>query len=65
MLVESGIRQIGNMGLHLDILVRAKKAGLGVYTRAGFKLVDQLVQDATKYGVTAEYSEYFLVKESA
>jgi hypothetical protein len=65
MLVESGIRQIENTGLHLDVLIRAKKAALGVYRRAGFKLVDQLVLDASKYGVTAEYGAYFLVKESA
>jgi ribosomal protein S18 acetylase RimI-like enzyme len=63
MLVESGIREIDKIGLDLDIFVRAKKAGLGVYKRIGFNLMDQIVQDASKYGIKEEYGAYFLVRE--
>ena len=63
MLLESGIREISAMGLGLDILVRAKKKGLGVYARAGFKIVEQLIQDASEFGVVGEYGAYFLTKE--
>jgi hypothetical protein len=63
MLLESGIREIETwcLPVDLDILVRAKKAALGVYTRAGFELVDQLVQDASMFGIKdGEYGAYFL-----
>ena len=65
MLVESGIREIENSELSIDlnILVRAKKAALGVYKRAGFELVEQLVQDASEFGVEGgEYGAYFLTR---
>ena len=61
MLVESGIREAKKMDL--DIFVLAFKAGLGVYKRAGFKLLDQVIQDDSKFGGTGEYGAYFLVKE--
>jgi ribosomal protein S18 acetylase RimI-like enzyme len=62
-LVESGIREIQAMGLNIDILVRAKKAALGVYKRAGFKINTQLIQDASKFGIKDGYAAYFLIKE--
>lgn len=61
MLVESGIREAEKLGL--DIFVHAKQCGLNVYLRAGFKLLEQIIQDATKYGGDEEYAAYFLVKE--
>ncbi|KAI5928538.1 hypothetical protein F4810DRAFT_644084 [Camillea tinctor] len=61
MLVESGIAQAERMGV--DIFVLAYKAGLGVYFRLGFKLLEQLIQDDSKYGGQGEYGAYFLEKE--
>ena len=63
MLVEDGIREIEALDLpsSVDILIRAKKAALGVYKRAGFEIVEQLVQDASRFGVEGgEYGAYFL-----
>lgn len=62
MLVQSGLHEVESLGLELDILVRAKKAGLTLYQKAGFVLVEQLVQDASKFGIKEEYDAYFLVK---
>jgi GNAT superfamily N-acetyltransferase len=65
MLIDSGIREIETwcLPVDLDILVRAKKAALGVYLKAGFELVEQLVQDASMFGVEGgEYGAYFLKK---
>lgn len=64
MLVESGIQAVKVMNSNLDILVRAKKAAIGVYKRAGFKLVDQIVLDASNLGVPEAYGAYFLTKEA-
>ena len=61
MLIESGVREAQKMGL--DIFIHAFKAGLGVYQRAGFKIVDQIVQDDSKYGGKGEFGTYFLVKD--
>ena len=58
MLVESGVREAEKMGL--DIFVLAMKAGLGVYQRVGFKLLDKVIQDDSKYGGKGEYGAYVL-----
>ena len=58
-LVESGVRQAEKMGI--DIFILAFKAGVGVYKRAGFELVEQLIQDDTKWGGKGEYGTYFMV----
>lgn len=60
MLMEVSLQQAVTMGL--DVSVHAKKAGLGVYKRLGFELVDQVVIDESKYGGPDEYSAYFLMK---
>lgn len=62
MLVESGLREAERMGL--DVFVVGMKAGLGVYKRTGFKLVDQVIVNDSKYGGKGEYGAYFLVKEA-
>lgn len=61
MLVESGIREAEKMGL--DAFVLAFKAGLALYKRVGFKLLDEIIQDDSKYGGKGEYGCYFLEKE--
>ena len=58
-LVESGIRYAEKIGL--PIFVLAFKAGRGVYARLGFKEVDCVIQDDTKYGGQGEYGVYFMV----
>jgi N-acetylglutamate synthase-like GNAT family acetyltransferase len=60
-LVEEGLRQAEEMGV--DVYVLAFKAGLGVYRRLGFKLVDQLIQDDARFGGKGEYGTYFLIYE--
>jgi ribosomal protein S18 acetylase RimI-like enzyme len=62
MLVQSGIHEIDTLELDLDILVRAKKAALALYQKAGFVLVDQFIQDASRFGVKEEYGAFFLVR---
>ncbi|MCJ1433060.1 hypothetical protein MMC27_002419 [Xylographa pallens] len=61
MLVESGVRAAEEMGL--DVFVLGMKAGLGVYRRVGFELVEQIVQDDSRFGGKGEYGAYFLVRE--
>ena len=58
MLVENGIKEANKMGL--DVFVLAFKAGLKIYQRAGFKLLDQIIQDDSKYGGKGEWAVYFL-----
>jgi hypothetical protein len=62
MLVESGLKEAQKIGL--DAFVMGMKAGLGVYKRTGFKLIDQIIQDDSKFGGRGEYGAYFLVKEA-
>lgn len=61
LLVQAGLREADRMGL--DTCVLAMRAALGVYQHAGFRLVDEVLQDASPYGGEAEYGAYFLVKE--
>jgi hypothetical protein len=65
MLVESGIREIEKMQLGTDIFVQAKKAGLTLYQKVGFKLVDSSIQDGSSFGVKDEYSAYFLIRKTS
>ena len=58
-LVESGMKQVENMGT--SVFVHAFKAARDIYLRLGFKEVECVVQDASKYGCTDEYSAYFFV----
>ncbi|KAF2421086.1 hypothetical protein EJ08DRAFT_690256 [Tothia fuscella] len=58
MLVQSGITAAKD--LHLDIFVRASDAGLNMYRRAGFHMLDQIIQDDSKYGGNGKYGLHFL-----
>lgn len=62
MLVQHGAKEADKMGL--DTFVLAFKAGLNVYKRAGFKLLDQIIQDDSKYGGSGEYGAYFLERKA-
>ncbi|RYP81962.1 hypothetical protein DL769_001806 [Monosporascus sp. CRB-8-3] len=61
LLVESRIARAEKMGV--DIFVLAFKAAVGVDQRLGFKILDQLVQDHSKYGSKGEYETCFLENE--
>ena len=58
-LVQSGIRHAEQ--LRLPIFILAFKAGRSIYERLGFREVDRVIQDDTKYGGEGEYSAYFMV----
>lgn len=60
MLVERGIAEAEKMGI--DIFVMAYKAGLGVYTRLGFELLESLIIDDSPWGGKGEYGCYFMEK---
>jgi len=60
-LVQSGMRQAEKMGL--DIFVLAFKVGVGVYTRLGFRVEQELIQDDSIYGGKGEYGVYFMIYE--
>ncbi|KAF3070629.1 hypothetical protein GL218_00218 [Daldinia childiae] len=58
-LVESGIRHAEKIGVPLFTM--SYKAARGIYARLGFKEVERVIQDATKYGGTGEYGAYFMI----
>lgn len=60
-LVESGVREAERLGL--DIFVHSKEAGLGVYGRLGFRRLEHVVLDDSKFGGNGKYGAYFLLKE--
>ena len=61
MLVASGMKQAEKMGV--DVFVLAFNQGKPVYTKLGFKLLDQLEQDDTPYGGKGNYGTYFMEYE--
>jgi predicted N-acetyltransferase YhbS len=62
-LVEAGLKEAEKLGV--DVFVLAYKAALGLYLRLGFNLVEELIQDVTKWGGEGEYGTYFLVYTSS
>jgi len=54
MLVKSGLEQVKALGF--DCFVMAKNAGLGVYYRAGFQLLDQIVCDNSMFGGPGKFT---------
>ncbi|KAI1126954.1 acyl-CoA N-acyltransferase [Nemania abortiva] len=58
-LVAEGISQSERM--RLPIFAMAYKAGLGIYTRLGFKEVDRVIQDISQWGGVGVYGAYFMV----
>ncbi|KAE9374829.1 acyl-CoA N-acyltransferase [Stipitochalara longipes BDJ] len=60
MLVQEGVKQADNMGF--DSFVMACEDGKGVYERAGFVLLEQVVQDDSEWGGEGKYVTYFLEK---
>ncbi|KAK5989901.1 hypothetical protein PT974_08164 [Cladobotryum mycophilum] len=60
-LVESGIRAAEKLGL--DIFILAFKAGLGVYKRLGFRVLQEYIQDDSMYGGTGDHRVYYMTNE--
>jgi hypothetical protein len=60
-LVRSGLVQAEKLGL--PVLVVAFDVSRGLYLRLGFREVEQVLQDATKFGGNKHYNSYFLVWE--
>jgi len=60
-LVEAGFRAADTLGL--DTYVLGMRIGLGMYKKAGFRFLDEVVQDASRFGGEKEYAAYMLVKE--
>ena len=60
MLVESGLKEAEKMGF--DTFVMACAGGKGVYERAGFVLLGQIMQDDREWGGEGAHASYFLEK---
>jgi predicted N-acetyltransferase YhbS len=61
-LVMSGIEAANKMGL--PVFCMAYKAGLGIYSRCGFKEVERIIQDTAQWGFEGEYGAYFMVYDN-
>ncbi|PON27153.1 acetyltransferase [Trichoderma gamsii] len=61
LLVESGMQQAGKLGL--DIFILACKPGWGLYSRLGFRVEEELVQDDSIYGGDGEFAMRYYVYE--
>lgn len=58
LLVQSGL-DVARQA-RLDVFLHGFKAGLGVYKRAGFKVLDAIIQDDSRIGGNGEYSAYLM-----
>lgn len=58
LLVEAGLKEVENM--QFDVFVIAKPGGVGIYKRAGFKVLDYVELDYTKYGGPGLYGFTYL-----
>lgn len=56
--MANGIREAEKLGL--DCFVLAYEAGRGVYARNGFRVLDEIVQDNSKYGGPGRYACYLM-----
>lgn len=59
-LIKKGLEEAERLGL--DTFVMAMKAGVPVYQKAGFILVDQVLIDASDRGGDKDYGGWFLEK---
>jgi ribosomal protein S18 acetylase RimI-like enzyme len=60
-LVQSGMEQAEKLGL--DIFIYAKKQGVGVYKRLGFRVERDFVLDDSEYGGTGEVYAALMIYE--
>lgn len=59
LLVESGMKQAEKLGL--DIFILACKPAWGLYTRLGFRVEEELVQDDSMYGGDGEFAMRYYI----
>jgi ribosomal protein S18 acetylase RimI-like enzyme len=60
-LVQSGMKEAEKLGL--DVFIQAMQAGLGVYTRLGFHIEREIVQNDSKFGGPGDFSDYLMIFE--
>ncbi|KAL7900361.1 hypothetical protein HDV63DRAFT_370943 [Trichoderma sp. SZMC 28014] len=61
LLVESGMKQAEKLGL--DIFILACKPAWGLYSRLGFRVEEELVQDDSMYGGDGEFAMRYYIYE--
>ncbi|KAM0263532.1 hypothetical protein ACHAQJ_001151 [Trichoderma viride] len=61
LLVQSGMKQAEKMGL--DIFILACKPAWGIYSRLGFRVEEELIQDDSMYGGDGEYAMRYMIYE--
>lgn len=61
LLVESGMKQAEKLGL--DIFILACKPAWGLYTRLGFRVEEELIQDDSMYGGDGEFAMRYYIYE--
>ncbi|RFU78513.1 acyl- n-acyltransferase [Trichoderma arundinaceum] len=59
LLIQSGMKQAEKLGL--DIFIVAFRGGWGVYSRHGFRVEEELIQDDSIYGGPGEYAMRFMI----
>jgi predicted N-acetyltransferase YhbS len=59
LLVESGMKEAEKLGL--DIFILACKPAWGLYSRLGFRVEDELVQDDSMYGGDGEFGMRYYI----
>ncbi|UKZ92986.1 uncharacterized protein TrAFT101_007918 [Trichoderma asperellum] len=61
LLVESGMKQADKLGL--DIFILACKPAWGLYSRLGFRIEEELIQDDSMYGGDGEFAMRYYIYE--
>ncbi|KAL6854729.1 hypothetical protein ACO1O0_005854 [Amphichorda felina] len=64
MLVRSGIQQSNRLGMSVYLVAMGRKA-LGMYQRLGFELLEESVQELSKWGGRGLYETFVLIKRSS
>lgn len=60
-LIQSGMKEAEKLGL--DIFVLAFRRGWGVYSRAGFRIEQELIQDDSMYGGDGKFGVRYMIYE--
>ncbi|KAH6647291.1 acyl-CoA N-acyltransferase [Truncatella angustata] len=62
LLMEASLAESDRLGI--DVFMVAYKAGLGVYKRMGFEILESLIIDDTPWGGQGEYANYFMERKA-
>lgn len=63
LLVQSGMREAEKLGL--DIFIVAFRPAWGLYSRLGFRVERELIQDDSMYGGDGNYGIRYMIYEQA